>query len=489
MLAGKKLKNMHNSATFIYPHQLFREHPAISKDRHIYIIEDPLYFSQYKFHKQKLVLHRASMKAYAQFLKESGHTVHYINHSDALSYSMKVSEVHVVDVVDDWLTKKIETYAQHVVWYESPQFITSDTDVRAYWQNHSKHLQYDFYVWQRKRLGILVDNNKPKGGTWSFDSVNRKSLPKHIHIPDSFQCVTNDYITEAIFYVETHFTDHYGTTAHFSYATTHHDAEKVLHLFLKEKLSSFGPYEDAITTSHHILFHSVLSPYLNIGLLTPHYVLKSVLDYGEKNNVPLASLEGFVRQLIGWREFMRMAYICGGVKMRNSNALSANRSLSKSWWTGNTGIYPVDHTIEILHKYAYTHHIVRLMIIGNIMTLLGVRPHDAYRWFMEWYIDAYDWAMVPNVYGMALYADGGTIVTKPYVSSSKYIQKMSDYSSGQWENTFDALYWHFIDKNKKVFLQIPRASLMVKMFEKFTKEKQHDIREKALKCISQLTDK
>ncbi len=468
-----KLKNMSKSITLIYPHQLFLKHPALSKERTVYLIEDPLYFSQYKFHKQKLVLHRASMKAYEASLIQNGFEVVYVEHTKKEQFP-KDAEVHVVDVVDDWLQRKISK-ATKVVWYESPQFLTPESEIKKYWHAHKRHLQHDFYVWQRKRLNILIEEDAPVGGKWSFDSENREKLPGSVVPPKVYKPEENVFVTEAIQYVEKHFKDNYGDIDSFWYAVTHTEAEAVLRDFLKNRFSQFGPYEDAISTEEHVVFHSVLSPYLNNGLLTPKQVLEAVLSC----DVPLASLEGFVRQLIGWREFMRMVYVCDGGRMRNQNALQATRRLTKSWWKGDTGIYPVDHTIGTLKKYAYTHHIIRLMVMGNSMTLLGIRPEDAYLWFMEWYIDAYDWVMVPNVYGMALYADGGTIVTKPYVSSSKYIKKMSNYPKGEWEECFDALYWVFVDTHRKVLSKLHRSSFMVVMYDKFSDTKKRELQEKA----------
>ncbi|MBU3669081.1 MAG: cryptochrome/photolyase family protein [Candidatus Taylorbacteria bacterium] len=468
---------MSKPITLIYPHQLFQDHPALSKERTVYLIEDSLYFSQYKFHKQKLVLHRASMKAYEAYLLKEGYEVMYLEHDEF----PQDAEIHVVDVVDDWLERKIEKSVK-VVWYESPQFLTSTDEVKSYWDTHKRHLQHDFYVWQRKRLHILIEDGEPVGGKWSFDSENREKLPTDVVVPQVHTPKRNAYVEEAIVYVNKKFKDNYGDIDSFWYATTHKEAEEVLKDFLKRRFSQFGPYEDAISVDEHVVFHSVLSLYLNNGLLTPKQVLDAVFSC----EVPLASLEGFVRQLIGWREYMRMVYVCDGRKMRGKNKLHATQRLTPSWWRGDTGIYPIDHTIGTLQKYAYTHHIVRLMVMGNIMTLLGVHPEDAYLWFMEWYIDAYDWVMVPNVYGMALYADGGTIVTKPYVSSSKYIKKMSNYPKGEWEECFDALYWMFVGKHRGILSKLHRSSFMVVMYDKFSDAKKRDLKEVAEGFVGRL---
>jgi deoxyribodipyrimidine photolyase-related protein len=282
-------------AVLIYPHQLFEEHPALAKDRAVYLVEDPLYFSQYKFHTQKLILHRASMKAYADSLKTNGYTVCYVEHTEAenldtLLTKEKLTRLHIADVVDNWLTKKIVQMAQkiaaQVVWYDTPQFLLTDQEVKSYWKN-GKHLQQAFYIWQRKRLGILIEDNKPVGGKWSFDADNRKRLPKGIVVPYMPKVRHSTYVQEAKEYVGKEFTDHYGNSETFAYATTHAQARACLDSFLQERFTHFGAYEDAMSTHSHTLFHSILSPYLNIGLLTPHEVLTAVLSYAKAHKVPI----------------------------------------------------------------------------------------------------------------------------------------------------------------------------------------------------------
>lgn len=475
----------------MYPHQLCIHHPAFAKGRTVFLIEEPLFFTQYRFHKQKLIFHRASMRAYAEVLEKKGYDVVYVEHHSLphtrdigqVLQSHKITTAHVCDVVDDWILRRLEKMAKEnkitLSWHETPLFLTDRTSLDEFWKLQKSVLQHTFYVWQRKRLGVLVENGKPVGGKWSFDADNRKPLPKSVTLPEDMASYKNEYITEATAYVEKYFAGNYGSSDECYYAVTHVDAKKELHSFLKERFALFGDYEDAIETSHTRLFHSALSPYLNVGLLTPQQVLDEVLTYAQTHDIPLASLEGFVRQLIGWREFIRMMYMYKGREMRVKNALRAHRALPESWWSGETGVVPIDHLVEGLKSHAYSHHIPRLMVAGNMMTLIGADPSDCYQWFMEWYIDAYDWVMVPNVYGMALYADGGGMVTKPYVSSSKYVMKMGNYVKGEWQEEWDALYWNFIDTHRTVFLANTRSSLMVHLYDKFSEEKKCDYKKKA----------
>lgn len=319
-------------------------------------------------------------------------------------------------------------------------FLRQDSDCK-YWMN-------DFYIWQRKRLNILVDeDNKPTGGKWSFDTENRKKLPKNIIIPNTFEIQENQFIKEAIDYIEKHFTDNFGRTDTFWCPIDFEGAKQHFQKFLQNRLELFGPYEDAVTIQSDSVFHSTISPLLNNGLLTPDYVIKETLKFIAKNEVYIASAEGFIRQIIGWREYIRALYILEGKKIRTSNYFESHRNMPQAMWTANTGIEPIDYHIQTLEKYAYTHHIPRLMLFGNYLNLCQIEPDEVYKWFMEMYIDAYDWVMVPNVYSMTLYADGGLLTTKPYIASSNYILKMSDFKKGDWSQIFDALFWNFVGKH------------------------------------------
>ncbi|RYF43002.1 MAG: cryptochrome/photolyase family protein, partial [Cytophagaceae bacterium] len=241
--------------------------------------------------------------------------------------------------------------------------------------------------------------------------------------------------------------------------------------FLEERLELFGPYEDAIAQQYPQMFHSVISPLLNNGLLTPQHVVETTLHFAEIHNTPIESLEGFIRQIIGWREYMRATYVRYGREMRTRNHLNHSRSLDGSWWTGNTGLEPVDTTIHSVLSTGYAHHIERLMILGNAMLLLRIHPDEVYEWFMSLFIDAYDWVMVPNAYAMSQFAAGDKITTKPYISGSNYIFKMSDYKKGDWAGQWDALYWRFIADNRTLFENNYRSAIMVKLYDRQSDEK------------------
>ena len=254
------------------------------------------------------------------------------------------------------------------------------------------------------------------------------------------------------------------------------------------RLVHFGKYQDAIRRDEPILFHSLLSPALNIGLLTPDQVVNETLQFARarEGTIPLNSLEGFIRQIIGWREFVRGVYTLEGNQQRTINFWGHSRKLPKSFYTGTTGIDPVDSIIARLQESAYAHHIERLMVLGNFMLLCEIDPHEVYRWFMEMFIDAYDWVMVPNIYGMSQYADGGLMTTKPYISSSKYILRMSDYPRGPWCDIWDALYWHFISKHRHIFQKNPRMRVMVSSLDRMPLAKKSDYVAKAEQFLEAL---
>jgi deoxyribodipyrimidine photolyase-related protein len=324
-----------------------------------------------------------------------------------------------------------------------------------------------FYAKSRKKHGILLENgDKPLGGKWSFDADNRKKVPKGTVIPKVKTPNLSNYIDEAKEYVEDQFADNYGNVDQFYYAITHTDAEEHLQHFINERLRLFGDYEDAMVADERWLWHSVLTPMLNIGLLSPKQVIHEVLTAHQTQHFPLNSLEGFIRQILGWREFIRGIYSLEGVTQRTTNHFGYSRKIPESFWIGDTGIVPLDQTIKKLLKTGYSHHIERLMLFGNFMMLCEFDPDEVHRWFMEMYVDAYDWVMVPNVYGMTQYADGGLMTTKPYCSGSNYVLKMSDYKKGDWCETWNALYWRFIHVNREEFSKNRRMGMMVNLAKK-----------------------
>ena len=482
----------------IFPHQLFHQHPAIKQGLPVYLIEEELFFTQFKFHKQKVILHKASMYAYASKLKEEGYEVNYIATHDVNGKLEKVLpylkakgiiQIRCCFPSDDWLKKRVDQIAVNnkitIEWIEGPDFITSRQEIDSFFKGKKHYHQTDFYIYQRKKLGILLDDKgSPIGGKWTYDAENRKKLPKQISIPVTTFPQPDAHLKKAIEDVNSYYRDLPGDAFFnnniFPWAWTREQALKNLNHFLQVRSQYFGEYEDAISKDKHFLFHSLLSPSLNIGLLTPEEIIDAALSYATTNNVPINATEGFVRQIIGWREFMRATYLLNGSYQRTRNFWGFNRKIPSSFYTGTTGIEPIDQTIKKVLQTGYAHHIERLMILGNFFLLCEFDPDEVYRWFMELFIDAYDWVMVPNVYSMTQFADGGTLTTKPYISGSNYLFKMSDYkkekevNSNTWHYIWDSLFWHFMDKQRGFFLSNPRLGMLVHTFDKMPAAKQKD---------------
>ena len=477
------------AVNLIFPHQLFEESPLIENGLPVYLVEEFLFFRQYKFHKQKIAFHRASMKVYASFLQEKGIAVHYIDSQKGTADIRKlipqlknegVECVHYLDPTDNWLQKRIVEACEReeidFKEYESSLFLNAKADHAPFFRaDKKKFFQTEFYISERKDRQILIDEDQnPKGGKWSFDAENRKKYPKKKKPPGIVFPSKNEFFEEARTYTLAHFADYPGELNDQPlYPTDFQGANDWLNQFFKKRFEAFGDYEDAIVAEASILHHSVLTPMLNVGLLTPQQIVDEALAYAEKHNIPLNSLEGFIRQIIGWREFIRGIYELKGVEERTCNFWGFDRKIPASFYDGSTGILPVDLTIKKVLKTGYCHHIERLMVLGNFMLLCEFDPDEVYRWFMELFIDAYDWVMVPNVYGMSQFADGGLMATKPYISGSNYLRKMSDFPKGDWQKTWDGLFWRFMHVHRDFFTQNPRLGMLVGTWDRMSEDKRN----------------
>ena len=358
--------------------------------------------------------------------------------------------------------------------YHSPSFLNDDENLKNYFkEGRKRYHQTQFYIEERKTRGILLgDAGEAKGGKWTFDTENRKKYPAKKTPPSVHYVETDTYYKEAIAYVEDHFKDNLGEVSEtLLYPTNFSDAKKWLRQFLDHRFADFGAYEDAIVEGENILHHSVLTPMVNTGLLTPDFVINEAISFAKKEDIPINSLEGFVRQIMGWREFIRGVYVYHGGEERTKNFWKFKRKIPPSFYDGSTGIVPVDQTIKKVLQTGYCHHIERLMILGNFMMLCEFDPDAVYQWFMELFIDAYDWVMVPNIYGMSQFSDGGLFATKPYISGSNYLMKMSNYKKGEWQPIWDGLFWRFMNVHRDFFLKNPRLGMLVNMFDKMSAEK------------------
>jgi len=472
----------------IFPHQLFEQNILVSKCDTIYLIEEWLYFKQFNFHKQKIAFHRASMKFYENYLRSKKIKVIYIDSFNKLADVRKlipflktngVNALEYIDTTDYWLEQRISKAckAHNVEIYKNhtPLFLNSAEENAVYFSDKKRIFQTDFYKHQRISRNILLEKQqKPFGGKWTYDDENRLKYPKG-KIPPKINFLNpNTFYSEALSYTQKYFPDNYGNlNSNFIYPTTYAESKSWLNNFFKTRFSEFGVYEDAILSNENILHHSVLSPVMNAGLLTPQFIIDEALRYAGNNEIPLNSLEGFIRQIIGWREFIRAVYELKGSEERTKNYWGFTRKIPPAFWNGTTGIEPLDITIKKVLETGYCHHIERLMVLGNFMLLCEFDPDEVYRWFMELFIDAYDWVMVPNVYGMSQFADGGLMATKPYISGSNYLMKMSDYKKGEWQKVWDGLFWRFMHTHRDFFLQNPRLGMLVRSYDKMPDIKQN----------------
>ena len=415
----------------ILPHQLFDIKTLskyIDKTTKLLLWEHPHYFTAYNYNKKKLILHRASMKYYKDYLASNGYKVQYKNFNSKFT----TKSYSIFDPID-----KIDLPFKYDM-IESPNFLLTKEDYGIYRKKTEKYLFNAFYMWGKKIVDI-IPNVKSK------DKDNRKQMPNDLVIPD---LPSNDedkkYIKSAITYIKKHFPNNYGNVDNFVFPITHKTAHKWHLNFLKSKFEKFGDYQDFIRKDNEYLFHSVLSSSINIGLINPLDIIDKLRDY--KNNIPINCYEGYIRQLF-WREYQRYCYIYYDFK--GKKYFNNNKKLNKDWYSGNLGILPVDRAIQHGFNTGYLHHISRLMIMGNFMNISGILPQEGFKWFMEFSCDSYEWVMCQNVYDMVFFVSGGATMRRPYISSSNYILKMSNYKKGDWCDKWDELYHSFIKNNKK----------------------------------------
>ena len=474
--------------TFIYPNQLFDSNPALSRNRKNYIIRHPNFFSKendYKLHKQKLLLHFLSTEDYAKKLIDLGYECEIVEHNEYDNFVNRilisdVTRIHLCVLNDHSLEKSLMdkfSLKASIIFVDSPYFLESQKETLEYFNDRKKFQLSHYYKKLRIKHNILIqEDNRPKGGKWSYDVENRKRLPKGSVIPENIRLTYNEKLLDKYkAKIISEFPNNPGSLENFNYPINTSQALEVFSNFLIEKFRRFGDYQDAILDDETFLFHSIISPSMNIGLLTPREVINTTLSFSKDNYIGLNSLEGFIRQILGWREYIRGIYLSNGKFQKSSNYFEISNDLPQSFYS-RISLAPVDNSIKKANSYAYLHHIERLMIIGNIMLLLEIDPVKVNRWFMELFIDSYEWVMVPNVFGMSQFSDGGLMASKPYISSSNYILRMSNHTKGEWSVIWDSLYWQFISNHKEKLVTNPRMSLMVNIFDKKTNKAKEDIK-------------
>jgi deoxyribodipyrimidine photolyase-related protein len=467
--------------------------------------EDHGLCTHFRYHQHKLVLFLSAMRHFAAELKQAGFDLEYqkLETKDQTPFekklkdfvqSRKLSHIHSFEVSDRFFEQRLETCLKElgVQWvrHPSPGFVTPRSEFAAYLSSTRKPFMKTFYERQRRRLGILMrqtgsKKDEPEGGQFSYDAENRQPLPDEI-TPPGVRFEEPDPVTqEVIRLVESQFSSHPGQASQFSFPVTRKGAQRWLTDFVSHRLEHFGTYEDALSMRDPFLFHSVLTPFLNTGLLEPLQAVEAVLQAWRKKKAPLNSIEGFIRQVIGWREFIFGIDRHFGPQQFTTNHWNHSRRLTQHWYDGTTGLPPLDSVIKKLERHAYSHHIERLMVVGTLMLGCEIHPHEAYRWFMEMHIDSADWVMGPNVFGMGIFSDGGVFATKPYLCGSNYWLKMGDYARGDWCDVADGLYWGFIARNQKALIKNPRMATIARSLDRMGSER----REKILRAAESFKDR
>jgi len=479
-----------NTLTLILGNQLFSldEHP-LDKNSTIYMCEDLGLCTDIKHHKAKIALFFFAMRSYKESLLKHGYKVEYkdcfsdfsVSYIEKLQIYIKDNDIKKISFYEiedkpfeEKLYKLIKTNNLDFEEIRSPMFLDTRESFQKFAKDKKFLLQGNYYKKNRREFNLLLSEGKPVGGKWSYDELNRLKLPKDYELPQ-LPSIPAPKDKEIVFsFIKEHFNDHPGNLK-ILMPYNSEQAKAWLIEFFNKRFNDFGPYEDAIVEDEHFLLHSVLSSSLNLGLLTPKYVVEEAIKYADVNKIPLNSLEGFIRQIIGWREFIRGVYQNYSNKMFNSNYWKHTRKMKDTWYEGTTGLPPVDNAIKGAQETGYTHHINRLMVLSNVMNMCQIHPDEIYKWFMEMFVDSSEWVMVPNVYGMGTFSDGGIFATKPYICGSSYMLRMSNFKKGDWCDAVDGLYWQFIETNREFFSSNPRLGLMIRSLDKINLDRKAKI--------------
>jgi deoxyribodipyrimidine photolyase-related protein len=471
-------------AAFILRDQLSLDFSFIKDATFVVMVEDVSWAIKLPHHKKKIVLHFSAMRHFADELIKLGKDVLYypmcfdlhqvfldLKNKDKIT-TLTIMEPSEYGVLEHF--KKLATKAGiEVDLCSNEQFIYGD---EVFDFKKKPPLLETFYRFMRKKTGVLMQGAKPVSGVWNFDEENRQKAPKDLKAPAYLTFEPDEITKQVIKEVQTHFPKNFGSLENFNLACTRKEALRALKDFIKHRLDLFGPYQDAMVVGEPVLYHSLLSPYLNINLLRPMEVILAAENAFIEKQARLASVEGFIRQILGWREFVYQVYKAGMPSYIESNHFKHKRSLPHFYWDAKTDMRCIKEAVTPVIEEGINHHIQRLMVTGNFALIAQISPQEVNDWYHLAYIDALEWVVTPNVLGLSLYADGGKIATKPYASSAGYIQKMSNYCSNCPYNAktffekdscpFNALFWNFIHSHEKEFLQNQRMSLMVNVWKK-----------------------
>lgn len=463
-------------------------------------------------HRQKIAFVLAAMRHFAESLRAEGIRVDYVRldepdntgsfsgelaraierHRPARIVATEPGEWRVLQAMRTWS----DAHGVPVDIREDDRFFASRRRFRL-WAGDRRTLRMEFFYREmRRETGLLMTDDGPAGGQWNFDADNRKPLPKSLRPPERLRFEPDAITREVIDLVRTRFPDGFGDLEPFGWAVTRQDALQALDHFVEDCLPLYGDYQDAMRTGDPFLYHSILSPYLNVGLLTAREVCEAAERAFHDGGAPLNAAEGFIRQILGWREYVRGIYWSRMPAYAETNALAANRPLPWFYWSGETDLNCLRQAVGDIRRTAYGHHIQRLMVTGNFALLAGIAPAEVEAWYLAAYIDAYDWVELPNVHGMTLFADGGLLASKPYAASGAYIDRMSDYcagcafdprlKTGPRACPFNYLYWDFLMRNEAVLGRNPRLAMPYRTLSGFDAHRRAEIRADATRFLDGL---
>ncbi len=463
-----------------------------------------------KHHKKKIALIFSAMRHFAQELSQKGFNVIYVNLDDPdntgsfknellrASKQYSIGKITVTKPGEYRVLKEIQSLSKQleIDILEDDRFYSSYDEFQQ-WAGESQNLRMEnFYRFMRKKHNILMHGDKPVGGKWNYDKENRKVPNKSVKIPQTLDCETDGITDSVLDLVEKTFPEHFGDLNPFTFAVTHKQALRILNHFIKHRLPYFGDYQDAMIQDQPFMYHSLISFYLNIGLLLPKEVIHKAQKALVDDVAPINAVEGFIRQILGWREFVRGIYWLRMPEYADMNFFKAKRKLPEFFWSSDTKLNCLHQCISQTKKYAYAHHIQRLMVLGNFALLTGLIPKHVNEWYLIVYADAFEWVELPNVSGMILFADGGYLASKPYSAGGSYINKMSNYCDSCHYNVkektgpdacpFNYLYWNFLDQHRDKLANNQRLSMMYATLNKFPENKLADIRNSSHKFLKQL---
>lgn len=457
---------MAKTAIYLAHDNLHRDKGALKNanplTHEIVMVESARMLNSQRWHRQRIFFMLSAARHFAQSLRDEGFTVHYLQadttSSGLQSLNSESSEIIAAEPSSFRLYASLQAIG---VRFVANDFFLTPRKSFADWANSQKSLKMEnFYRWQRARLGILMEGEGPVGGRWNFDDENRLPPPKEPHPWPDYPVWDRDEIDRAVL-AEIDGWNLVGNIEERTWGTTRAAALKQLDFFLTYSFSDFGPFEDAMTTSSWSVYHSLLSPYLNLGLISAEEVIAATLERWRKGDIPLSSCEGFIRQIIGWREYINGVYWHFGESYRDLNHFGSKRKMLPLFEdSSKTEMHCVKRTIEDIEVRSWVHHIPRLMILSNLAMLADIDPAEFLAWMRRIFIDAADWVMVPNVIGMSMHADGGKMATKPYIAGGAYISRMSNYCDGCRFNPkervgddacpFTTLYWHYLSRNQEI---------------------------------------